>query len=187
MPELPDPTPTHEQFLRQPDDALLRQCEVDTYRASGPGGQHRNKVSSAVRLRHEPSGISAHGNDSRSQHENKRLALKRLRMQIATHLRTPADWQDSEPPEVLRECLHPARGGPRAGRARLEIGRKDHRFWQVGAYLLDLLQAREGRLSEAADVLGITTSNLIRVLKSHPQLLAAAQEIRRRFDQKPIK
>ncbi|MFP4053350.1 MAG: peptide chain release factor family protein [Phycisphaerae bacterium] len=186
MVELPDPTPSHEQFLRLPDDALLRQCQVDTYRASGPGGQHRNKVSSAVRLRHEPSGVSAHGDDSRSQHENKRIALKRLRMQIATHLRAPADWQEEQPPEVLRDCIHPAKGGAKAGQARLQIGRKDQRFWQVAAYLLDLLEVRQGRLSEAAAVLGITTSNYIRVLKSHPQLLAATQDIRRRFDHKPI-
>ena len=41
------------------DDALISQCEVDRYRASGPGGQHRNKTESAVRLRHKLTGVSA--------------------------------------------------------------------------------------------------------------------------------
>src|SRR5271155_4279422 len=61
------------------DDQLLTQCAVDTYRASGPGGQKRNKTSSAVRIRHPPSGLIVIAEESRSQHENRAKALKRLR------------------------------------------------------------------------------------------------------------
>src|SRR5947199_2742806 len=61
------------------DAQLLAQCEVDTYRASGPGGQKRNKTSSAVRIRHLPSGLSVIAEESRSQHENRVRALRRLR------------------------------------------------------------------------------------------------------------
>ena len=71
------------------DDALIAQCEVDRYRASGPGGQHRNKTESAVRLRHKPSGVSAIGEDSRSQAENKVHAVRRLRSAIALEVREP--------------------------------------------------------------------------------------------------
>jgi len=53
------------------DERLLAQCEVDTYRASGPGGQKRNKTSSAVRLRHPPTGLIVIAEESRSQHENR--------------------------------------------------------------------------------------------------------------------
>lgn len=70
-------------YLSLDDAALLVQCAVHVYKSSGPGGQHRNKVSSAVRLRHNPTGITTHGDQSRSQHDNKRLALQRLRMNIA--------------------------------------------------------------------------------------------------------
>ena len=71
------------------DDQLLAQCEVDTYRASGPGGQKRNKTSSAVRLRHPPSGLLVIAEESRSQHENKARALKRLRQALYLKLREP--------------------------------------------------------------------------------------------------
>src|SRR5438874_10356753 len=71
------------------DTRLLSQCEIDTYRASGPGGQKRNKTSSAVRLRHLPSGLIVIAEESRSQHENKAKALRRLRQAFMLKLREP--------------------------------------------------------------------------------------------------
>src|SRR5271170_7226973 len=69
------------------DEQLLAQCEVDTYRASGPGGQKRNKTSSAVRMRHPPSGLIVIAEESRSQHENRAKALKRLRQAFFLKIR----------------------------------------------------------------------------------------------------
>src|SRR5205814_10223085 len=69
------------------DSQLLAQCEVDTYRASGPGGQKRNKTSSAVRLRHLPSGLLVIAEESRSQHDNRAKALQRLRQELYLELR----------------------------------------------------------------------------------------------------
>src|SRR6516164_7272420 len=69
------------------DAQLLAQCEVDTYRASGPGGQKRNKTSSAVRIRHPPSGLIVIAEESRSQHENRARALKRLRQALYLKVR----------------------------------------------------------------------------------------------------
>src|SRR6266487_7169183 len=71
------------------DSQLLAQCEVDTYRASGPGGQKRNKTSSAVRIRHLPSALLVIAEESRSQHENRVKALKRLRQSFYLKLREP--------------------------------------------------------------------------------------------------
>lgn len=64
------------------DDDLLRECEVETFRSSGPGGQHVNKTESAVRLRHLPSGVVVSSQQERSQHRNKADCLRKLRQKI---------------------------------------------------------------------------------------------------------
>src|SRR5882724_1327967 len=86
------------------DEQLLTQCSVDTYRASGPGGQKRNKTSSAVRLRHPPSGLIVIAEESRSQHENRAKALKRLRRAFFLQIREPLA-EDRRTPEAL--AVHP--------------------------------------------------------------------------------
>jgi peptide chain release factor 2 len=69
--------------LPESDEDLLRECEVETFRSSGPGGQHVNKTESAVRLRHLPSGVVVTSRQERSQHRNKALCLRRLRGKVA--------------------------------------------------------------------------------------------------------
>ena len=174
-------------YVAMNDDALLGDCDVHIYKASGPGGQHRNKVSSAVRLKHRPTGITAHGDGSRSQHENKRTALRRVRMKIACQLRGPLDRQNPRIPSAVQECLVPRRSAQPGPTRRLQIGRKDARFWQVAGFLLDLLEACGGQLAQAAAALAITTSNLAGVLKSEPHVFAAAQAIRKGHGLGPLK
>jgi ribosome-associated protein len=71
------------RFLIPDDnDALLAECEVDTFRSGGPGGQHANKVESAVRLTHSPSGLVVTSQESRSQFRNKALAVAELRRRL---------------------------------------------------------------------------------------------------------
>jgi protein subunit release factor B len=64
------------------DEALLGDCDVDVYVASGPGGQHRNKTESGVRLTHRPSGLVVTATERRSQLQNKGVALARLRERL---------------------------------------------------------------------------------------------------------
>ena len=72
------------------DDDLLAQCEIDIFGAGGPGGQNVNRRSTAVRLRHHPTGIVVVCRQERSQHQNRRIALVILRRKIKAHLYVPS-------------------------------------------------------------------------------------------------
>lgn len=66
-------------FARMDDDELARDCDVQAFRASGPGGQCVNTTDSAVRMRHVPTGITVVSRESRSQHQNRALCLEKIR------------------------------------------------------------------------------------------------------------
>src|SRR5215470_9554149 len=106
-----------DDWLQMDDARLLADCEIDTYRASGPGGQKRNKTSSAVRLRHGPSSIIVIAEESRSQHENKAKALRRLRQAFCLTLRAPVDVEPIAEIAAIRTAAD-----------KLEVGRRDMRF-----------------------------------------------------------
>ena len=61
------------------DDLLLHDCDWHATRASGPGGQKRNKTHSAIQIIHRPTGVMAHANESRLQGENRAVALPHRR------------------------------------------------------------------------------------------------------------
>ena len=76
--------------LPEADEDLLRECRLDTFRSSGPGGQHVNKTESAVRLTHPPSGVVVTCQEERSQHRNKALCLQKLRERVRQLNHRPA-------------------------------------------------------------------------------------------------
>ena len=164
------------------DEALIGQSEVDRYRASGPGGQHRNKTESAVRLRHKASGVTAIGEDSRSQAENKIHAVRRLRAAIALEVREPvADLAGYAPSPRLAQLVA---GGtaPLGARTRLTGD-----YWAAIAELLDLLVAGELEIGATAQRLGITTGALSKLLLHDEQVARTVNDLRRARNLRPLR
>jgi hypothetical protein len=166
------------------DSQLLGQCAVDTYRASGPGGQKRNKTSSAVRLRHLPSGLIVIAEESRSQHENRARALRRLRQALFLQVRDELSAAALSP-EALAQRDDYREARTKAG--RLDVGRKDARFWPAVGVVLDVFQAVEARVADAAQALGISTGNLVCFLGNDPKVWQQANALRAKFGHKPLK
>ncbi len=151
-----------DEWLRLPPSVLLGQCREERYRASGPGGQRRNKVETAVRLVHGPSGISAQAEESRYLHENRRRALRRLRERIALKIRARPDEADQPLPPEFVAC--------RTAAGALSISRGNTAYPIVVATVLDALVDANGSYAAAAHRLGLTTSQVLRFLRSERDL-----------------
>lgn len=151
-----------------PDDKLLEQCAVSRLRRSGPGGQHRNKVETAVRLVHNPTGIVSEASERRSQEENRRIALERLRRNLAVKVRLPLER--SAPSSKWSERC-------RDGKVLISADHSD--FACLLAEVLDVLQHFQWDLREAAGFLGCTPSQLTKFVRKEPTAFSAVNSSRR--------
>lgn len=98
--------PTYRDFARwaaQPLDELVRDCEVRTFHARGPGGQCVNTADSAVRMTHRPSGVSVTSRESRSQFRNRQLCLRKLRAEFARRAAAPKPRRATKPSRAAKE------------------------------------------------------------------------------------
>ena len=81
--------------------ALEAECDLEFFTAGGPGGQHRNKTESAVRLRHRDTGIVVSATERRSQSQNLGVAIERMRAALQARF---------APPPPPRRATRPTRG-----------------------------------------------------------------------------
>ena len=173
--------PARDGYLLASDDALIAQSEVDRYRASGPGGQHRNKTESAVRLRHKLTGVSAIGEESRSQSENKLHAVRRLRSAIALEVREPVQLEGYVPSARLAAFVA-AGTAPLGAKTRLT-----GTYWAAIAELLDLLVAGNLEIATTAQRLAITTGALSKLLLHDEHVARVVNDARRAKQMRPLR
>lgn len=172
-------------WLALSDDELLAQCRFERFRVSGPGGQHRNKTDSAVRLTHEPTGVVGFASERRSQHQNRSAALARLRRSIALEVRTELALEMYHPPHALQRVLPRSVESEVARKER--VGPKHREFWTGVGPLLDLFDATQGSTADCASLLGCSSNQLTKLFASETHLWAAANTIRERNGLKPLR
>lgn len=175
---------THPAWLSE--DLLMKECRVRALRRGGPGGQHRNKVETAIVIEHESSGISAEANERRCQKENKAVAIFRLRLGLAVHIRSQwvgeftknlssqADNVDSKCPDVALSTAWQSR----IKKGRISIASDHWDFPAVLAEAMDQLLAQSGNVTAAAKCLEISPSQLVKLLRMHAPALALVNKYR---------
>ena len=158
------------------DDKLLADVRIDSYVASGPGGQKRHKTNAAVRMTHEPTRIVATARNSRSHRENHIHALRNLRHKLAMELRREiGDPANYRAPAWLAD--YPA----------LRINPKNPRYPAAVAEVLDVLKAMQWSVGRAAVMLGVTTTALTRFLYDDPAVWENLNRVRAELGMKTLR
>ena len=161
-----------------PVDQLLQQCDVKRTRGSGPGGQHRNKVETAIVITHRSSGIVGQASEKRSQAANREQAIFRLRVNLALAQRQTSD----DVAELVGELW-----STRIRSGKIHINEAHDEFPAMLAVALDVLHHFDYDGAQSAGLLDCTTSQLIRFLKKEPAAFAQVNRNRRESGLSPYR
>jgi RF-1 domain len=149
-------------------EKLLASCAIQRTRHTGPGGQHRNKVETAIRITHEPTGIVAFAGESRQQETNRRKAIERLRTLLAVQFRC-----------VRSRVVAPSAMWERRCRARkLSCSESHVDFPSMLAEALDAISASAFDVRAAASALGCSSTQLVRFIGRVPEALETVNRSR---------
>ena len=167
------------------EEDLLRECRVGRGRSGGPGGQHRNKVETEVMITHEPSGISAKAGERREPSVNRRVAIRRLRLALATELRAgvPVGEIGSA---LWKSRLERRRDREGATVTRISVNPEHRDYPALLAEAMDTLAAAGWEPRKAGIRLGVSASQVVRLIGAHRPALAAMNRERTRRSLRPL-
>lgn len=158
-------------------ETLISDCEIRRQRRSGPGGQHRNKVETAIFIKHLPTGIEAGATERRSQEQNRLRAIGRLRLKLAVEHR-----------EALSETYTPSRlWKQRTSGGRLLISAAHDDYPALLAEAFDVLALEEYAIAPAATRLGCSSSQLVKLARSNTQAWTLLNRQRQRRGLPPLR
>ena len=157
-----------------PIETLLSQCQVTRTRGSGPGGQHRNKVETAIVVKHEPSGAVGQASEKRSQQANKEVAIARLRVNLALAIRT-------------ERTTNSDRWKSRTHQGKLQVNAKHFDYAAILAEAMDFVWQHQFDVAATAKRVDTSTSQLIKFLKTCPTAFEAINRQRQQRDMRPLK
>ncbi|MFG0244748.1 MAG: peptide chain release factor family protein [Phycisphaerales bacterium JB052] len=167
--------PTHPAAL---DEAsLMKQCTLTRGRASGPGGQHRNKVETHITLVHNPTGIEGQAGERRLAKENERVAIRRLRLNLAIGHRVLV------PNGEIRSALWKSR----CKNKKIVCAVRHFDFPSMLAEALDVIDACGYDMRQASIRLECSGSQLVRLMADHPPALSKFNDERRLRSMRPLK
>lgn len=168
---VPTPHPS-----RQPLDRFERDCQLTMTRRSGPGGQHRNKTSTAIVLVHQPTQVSGEASESRSQAKNRSVAVQRLRLNLAVAIRC-LESDDEEDAELRKK---------HAGRS-VWVAEHNPQRPAVISLVLDDTVRYQGNLQQVAKEWRTTASQLLKLLRSETPAMDYMNRLRAFYELRPLR
>ena len=148
-------------------EELARECVFTKGRVSGPGGQHRNKVETAVFVTHTPTGIEAHAGERREATVNRAVAIKRLRLNLATQVRMGVPVGEIGSP-LWKSRLVAKRDAEGVVRNRIACSPSHEDYPALLAEALDVIADAGWDHTRAALRLETTPTQLLKLVKDHP-------------------